>query len=54
MDISYLWLDENGDIPKELMYDGVHPTEYGYKVWGAEVEPVIAEMLGDTPKPKME
>ena len=54
MDISHIWLDENGDIPKDLMYDGVHPTEYGYKIWGAEVEPVIAEMLGDTPKPKME
>ena len=36
------------------MDDGVHPTEYGYKLWGAAVEPVIAEMLGDEPKPKME
>ena len=54
LDIGGIWLDENGDIPKDLMDDGVHPTEYGYKLWGAAVEPVIAEMLGDSPKPKME
>ena len=54
LDIGGIWLDENGDIPKDRMDDGVHPTEYGYKLWGAAVEPVIAEMLGDEPKPKME
>ena len=54
LDIGGIWLDENGDIPKDLMNDGVHPTEYGYKLWGAAVEPVIAEMLGDSAKPKME
>ncbi|MDO5552147.1 MAG: GDSL-type esterase/lipase family protein [Planctomycetia bacterium] len=54
MDINHLWLDENGKMPKELMNDFVHPTEYGYKLWGAEVEPVIAKMLGDEPKAKME
>lgn len=54
MDISYLWLEEDGTIPTDLMYDGVHPTEYGYKIWGAAVEPVISEMLGDQPKAKME
>ena len=54
LDIGGIWLDENGDIPQELMDDGVHPTEYGYKLWGAAVEPVIAEMLGDSEKPKME
>ena len=54
LDISHLWLDENGDIPKDLMDDGVHPTVFGYKLWAARIEPVIAEMLGDEAKPKME
>ena len=54
MDLSSLWLDENGDVPKDLMDDGVHPTVFGYKLWAARIEPVIAEMLGDEPKPKME
>ena len=54
LDIGGIWLDENGDIPQELMDDGVHPTEYGYKLWGAAVEPVIAEMLGDKAKAPME
>ncbi|MBQ6621091.1 MAG: acetylglucosamine-6-sulfatase [Thermoguttaceae bacterium] len=54
LDISEIWLDENGDVPKDLMSDGVHPTEYGYKLWGAAVEPVIARMLGEEAKPAME
>ena len=54
MDLAYLWLDENGDIPEDLMDDGVHPTVFGYKLWAAAVEPVIAEMLDDKAKPKME
>lgn len=54
MDINHLWLDENGNIPKALMGDFVHPGEYGYKLWGAEVEPTISKMLGDKPKAKME
>ena len=54
MDLSHLWLDKDGNIPKELMKDFVHPGEYGYKLWGAEVEPVISKMLGTAPKKKMD
>lgn len=53
MDIGHLWVDENGVIPKDLMPDFGHPNEEGYKRWGAEVEPVLSRMLGDTPKEKM-
>ena len=53
MDIGHLWIDENGVIPKDLMPDFGHPNEDGYKLWGAEVEPVLSGMLGDTPKEKM-
>lgn len=54
LDINHLWVDENGNIPKELMSDFVHPGEEGYKLWGAEVEPFISEMLGVPAKEKIE
>lgn len=54
LDINSLWLDEKGDIPKALMPDFVHPNEAGYKLWGAEVEPVISKLLGVAAKAKME
>ena len=53
-DVNYLWLDESSQIKKELMKDFVHPTETGYKLLFAAVEPEIAEMLGDTQKPMPE
>ncbi|MDO4628719.1 MAG: GDSL-type esterase/lipase family protein [Planctomycetia bacterium] len=46
MDLNDLWLDEKNEIPRELMFDQVHPTREGYILWGKRVEPVIAEMLG--------
>ncbi len=46
MDLNDLWLDEKNEIPRELMFDQVHPTREGYILWGNRVEPVIAEMLG--------
>ncbi len=52
-DINKLWLDKENKIPKSLMKDFVHPTEFGYKLWGAEVEPEISKMLDVPAKPKM-
>ncbi|MBQ4143368.1 MAG: hypothetical protein IJD43_07840 [Thermoguttaceae bacterium] len=46
MDINDLWLDADGNIPKELMRDGVHPGREGYILWGNRVDAVVAEMLG--------
>ncbi|MDD3469638.1 MAG: GDSL-type esterase/lipase family protein [Thermoguttaceae bacterium] len=53
LDINHLWLDKNGNIPKELMSDFVHPGEEGYKLWGAEVESYVSKMLGVPAKEKM-
>lgn len=50
-DINYLWFDENSVIPQNIMFDELHPNAYGYWLWGQTVEPEIANMLGDTPKP---
>jgi len=46
LDINEIWLDENGNIPRALMKDLVHPTRDGYILWGNRVDSVIAEMLG--------
>lgn len=54
LNIDKLWLDANGDIPKSLMPDFVHPNEAGYKLWGAEVEPYVSKFLGVAAKPAME
>ena len=53
MDLSGLWVDRQGKIIADLMPDTVHPSQSGYKLWGAAVEPVLAEMLGAEEKPKM-
>ena len=54
MDLTAYWLDGDGNIPKFLMGDFVHPGQLGYKLWGAAVEPVISSMLGVKAKPALE
>jgi lysophospholipase L1-like esterase len=34
LDISAQLVAEDGSIPRNLMGDGVHPTEAGYAIWG--------------------
>ena len=47
-----LWIDfsekflEGGRIPKSLMADYIHPTESGYAIWRASVEPVLKKVIG--------
>ncbi|MDO4557765.1 MAG: GDSL-type esterase/lipase family protein [Planctomycetia bacterium] len=53
LNINHLWVDGDGNIPKSLMEDFVHPGEEGYRLWGWEVEPYISEMLGVPAKEKM-
>lgn len=50
LDINDLWLDKDGNIPKNLMGDLVHPGREGYILWGNRVDPIVAEMLGVEPK----
>jgi len=42
-DIGEIFLDSNGDIPVEIMSDGLHPTTRGYRLWAeAVIEPLKA------------
>lgn len=53
MDVNYLFLQPDGSIPASLMPDFEHPNEEGHRVWAAAIEPMVAELMGDTPTPEM-
>jgi len=46
MDIGDKFLDKEGNLPTDVMADGLHPTEKGYQIWADAVMPTIHEMLG--------
>ncbi len=46
-DIGAEFLDENGNLPKTIMPDLLHPNAKGYEIWAQSVEPKIAELLGE-------
>jgi lysophospholipase L1-like esterase len=45
LDIGAKFLDEAGNIPKEIMPDALHPNEKGYEIWAAAIQPLLEEML---------
>ncbi len=47
VDIGDRFVSSDGTIPVDLMNDGVHPTENGYRVWAQAIEPMVAEALGE-------
>lgn len=49
MDLSKLFLDKDGSIPKDMMTDFLHPEEEGYKRWAMAIEPEIEKVLGPIP-----
>jgi len=36
---EYVGVD--GNIPKDLMFDSLHPTAKGYDIWGAALKPIV-------------
>ena len=50
LDIGKGFLDASGNIPSDVMSDGLHPTPKGYEIWAqAVVEPLTAMMAGRAP-----
>lgn len=45
LDLSEVFLDENGVLPKSVMPDRLHPKRKGYGMWAAAMEPTIKELL---------
>ena len=49
-DLNPVWQTSGAADSAELFGDFIHPTEKCYALWGAVIEPLVAELLGDTPK----
>lgn len=47
-EIGNLFLDEEGILSPEIMPDFLHPNQKGYEIWANAIEPVVAEILGET------
>jgi len=45
MDIGGIFLDEQGNVKKELMPDFLHPNADGYTLWLAAVKPKLSEFM---------
>lgn len=53
LDINHLFVRPDGTIPASLMPDFEHPNEEGHRVWAAAIEPMVAKLMGDAPRPAM-
>jgi lysophospholipase L1-like esterase len=49
LDIGPKFLDTGGNIPKDVMSDGLHPTTKGYEIWAEAVREPLASLLTGTP-----
>jgi len=45
LDIGKAFLDENGEIPRDVMADSLHPTAKGYQMWYDAMWPTLDKML---------
>lgn len=46
LDIGDKFLDADGNIPPDVMRDGLHPTTKGYEIWAEAVKQPLAELMG--------
>ena len=45
LDIGAKFLGTDGKVHEDVMADYLHPTEKGYKIWAAAMEPTLDEMM---------
>ncbi len=45
LDIGAKFLEPDGTLPKELMYDSLHLSDKGYQVWADAITPKLAELM---------
>jgi lysophospholipase L1-like esterase len=45
MDIGAKFLDAEGNIPKDVMSDALHPGPKGYEIWAEAVRDVLADLM---------
>jgi beta-glucosidase len=46
LDIGAQFLDADGNIPADVMSDGLHPSGKGYEIWAKAVSAPLAELMG--------
>lgn len=44
-DIGNIFLDKDGNIPRDIMTDGLHPTTKGYELWAEAVKEPLNNLL---------
>jgi len=47
LDIGDKFLEKDGTLPKEIMYDSLHLTAKGYRIWADAVKGPITQLLGE-------
>jgi len=47
LDIGQEFLERDGSISKEIMYDHLHLTTKGYRIWAEAIEAKLAELMGE-------
>jgi lysophospholipase L1-like esterase len=47
LDIGDVFLDADGNIPPDVMSDGLHPGPEGYRRWAEAVEEPLTALMGD-------
>jgi beta-glucosidase len=50
LDIGHVFLDPQGNIPRELMPDQLHLSNSAYRLWADAMQPLLDEMLSMPPK----
>ena len=46
LDINYLFVENDGTLPKNVMPDLLHPNRTGYQLWAAGLNPVLERHFG--------
>ena len=46
LDITKIFLDAKGNLPRDIMPDALHPNAHGYDLWYEAMHPLLDEMLG--------
>jgi lysophospholipase L1-like esterase len=49
LDIGAGFLDAEGNIPQDVMSDGLHPTGKGYEIWAKAVIEPLSKLMGTPP-----
>ncbi len=45
LDLTSKFLDAEGEIPKDIMPDGLHPNAAGYEIWAKSMQPLLNELM---------